>query len=157
MHKIINMDIEVSFNFKNENNFSVYFRNLEIELENKLFILTSNEDRSFNYDLEKGQIIEKNKLFSFMNEKEYFTSPQILLFGENKILLEKEINNHIKEYEKISNVPTDESKRFIKDLEKNNKKNLNELYFKLIDISLDENDIELFEVLIKQKKKFLKG
>ena len=157
MHKIINIDFSIRFDKKNENLVSVNFKHLQIEIENKLFFLTSYEDRGFTYDLNKSKILEKNKIFVFMHGKEFLISPEALFVSKNKVLLEKEILNKIKENEKKSHVSEKESKRFIKDLEENNKKNLNELYLKLIDISLYENDIDLFEALIKQKRKFLKG
>ena len=150
------MDIKIGFDLKNENKFSIYFINLEVEIENKLFVLTSYEDRDFNYDFNRSKILEKNKLFSFKNGKEYLISPEALFVSKNKILLEKEIQDKIKEKEKKSNVSKNESKRFIKDLEKNNKERLKEIYLNLIDISLDEEDIELFEKLIKAKGEFLK-
>ena len=157
MHKIINIDFSIRFDKKNENLVSVNFKHLQIEIENKLFLLTSYEDRGFTYDLNKGKILEKNKIFVFMHGKEFLISPEALFVSKNKVLLEKEILNKIKEHENKSQVSEEESKRLIKDLEENNKKNLNELYLKLIDISLYENDIDLFEALIKQKRKFLKG
>ena len=156
MHKIINLDIRIRYDKENKSKISVNFINLEIEIENKLFVLNSYEDRDFNYDFNRSKILEKDKLFSFMNSKEYLITPESLFVSKNKILLEKEIHHKIKEREKKSNVSANESKTLIEDLEKNNKERLKEIYLNLIDISLDEEDIELFEKLIKAKGEFLK-
>ena len=156
MHKIINMDIKIGFDLKNENKFSIYFINLEVEIENKLFVLTSYEDRDFNYDFNRSKILEKNKLFSFKNGKEYLISPEALFVSKNKILLEKEIQDKIKETEKKSNVSQKDTKELTKELIKFNNETLGKIYLNMIDIALDNNDRELFEELVKARSKFIK-
>ena len=157
MHKIINIDFSIRFDKKNENLVSVNFKHLQIEIENKLFLLTSYEDRGFTYDLNKSKILEKNKIFVFMHGKEFLISPEALFVSKNKVLLEKEILNKIKENEKKSHVSEKELRRLMKELIKFNTKNLSKIHSNLIDIALDENDMGMFEELVKGKSKFVKG
>ena len=157
MYKVVNIDFSIVFYKKHENLFLINFKNLEIEIENKLFVLTPYEDKCFTYDLYKSKILEKNKIFSFMNGKEFLISPEALFVSKNKVLLEKEILNKIKENEKKSHVSEKELRRLMKELIKFNTKNLSKIHSNLIDIALDENDMGMFEELVKGKSKFVKG
>ena len=156
MHKVINIDFSIRFDKKNENVVSVNFKNLEIEIENKLFLLTSYEDRVFTYDLDKSKILEKNKIFSFMNGKEFLISPEALFVSKNKVLLELEILNKIKENERKSKVSKSEVKELTEELTEFNNETLGKIYLNMIDIALDNNDRELFEELVKARSKFIK-
>ena len=156
MYKVVNIDFSIVFYKKHENLFLINFKNLEIEIENKLFVLTPYEDRCFTYDLYKSKILEKNKIFSFMNGKEFLISPEALFVSKNKVLLEKEILNKIKEHENKSHVSEKDTKKLTEELNKFNNEALGKIYLNMIDIALDNNDRELFEELVKARSKFIK-
>ena len=156
MYKIINIDIEIKYNEKNKNVISVRFVNLEIEIENELFLLTSDKNRFLTYDLNRSEIFEKNKIFSFKNGKEYLIDPIALFVSKNKILLEREIRYKIKEMENENYVSEIEIEELIEELINFNKKTLDKVYLNMIDIALDNNDKEMFEEVLEAKSKFIK-
>ena len=156
MYKVVNIDFSTTFYKKHENLFLINFKNLEIEIENKLFVLTPYEDKCFTYDLYKSKILEKNKIFSFMNGKEFLISPEALFVSKNKVLLELEILNKIKENERKSKVSKSEVKELTEELTEFNNETLGKIYLNMIDIALDNNDRELFEELVKARSKFIK-
>ena len=156
MYKIINIDIEIKYNEKNKNVISVRFVNLEIEIENELFLLTSDKNRFLTYDLNRSEIFEKYKIFSFVNGKEYLVNPFSLFVSKNKILLEREIRYKIKEMENKNYVSEIEIEELIEELINFNKKTLDKVYLNMIDIALDNNDKEMFEEVLEAKSKFIK-
>ena len=156
MYKIENIEIKIHYNEKNKNIISVHFVNLEIEIENELFILTSDKNRFLTYDLNRSEIFEKYKIFSFVNGKEYLVNPFSLFVSKNKILLEREIRYKIKEMENKNYVSEIEIEELIEELINFNKKTLDKVYLNMIDIALDNNDKEMFEEVLEAKSKFIK-
>ena len=156
MYKIENIEIKIHYNEKNKNIISVHFVNLEIEIENELFILTSDKNRFLTYDLNRSEIFEKYKIFSFVNGKEYLVNPFSLFVSKNKILLEREIRYKIKEMENENYVSEIEIEELIEELINFNKKTLDKVYLNMIDIALDNNDKEMFEEVLEAKSKFIK-
>ena len=156
LYKIENIEIKIHYNEKNKNIVSIHFVNLEIEIENELFVLNS-KNRFLTYDLKESKIFEKNKTFSFVNGKEYLVNAVSLFVSKNKVLLEKEIRYKIKEKENENDVSEIEIEELIKELIKFNTERLGKIHSNLIDIALDENDMGMFEELVKEKSKFTKG
>ena len=91
-----------------------------------------------------------------MNGKEFLISPEALFVSKNKVLLEKEILNKIKEHENKSQVSEKDTKKLTEELNKFNNEALGKIYLNMIDIALDNNDRELFEELVKARSKFIK-
>ena len=176
LYKIENIEIKIHYNEKNKNIVSIHFVNLEIEIEKELFVLNS-KNRFLTYDLKESKIFEKNKTFSFVNGKEYLVNAVSLFVSKNKVLLEKEIRYKIKENKTKNKIEIEietetenqnenetetdvleiETEELIKELIKFNTERLGKIHSNLIDIALDENDMGMFEELVKEKSKFTKG
>lgn len=132
---------------------SLLLHQLDVTDGEREYSLTNYEGRAFDYNIETGEILEPNIRISLMNGKEHvLTVAEIFSFGNNKSILETAVQEYLFEYYQESNISTKDIKAVMKEIHALHKAHAQQARVNLLDRSLAERDIELFERMCKQIK-----
>ena len=131
---------------------TIGFRQLEIRIDGKDYLLSAYEDKTFELNTDTFEILNGQQVFSFIHGKEIFVSvAKLCEYGNNAQILVEKIEQKLIEENRKSYVNTAVMNEVMDGIFKLHEAHVVQARINLIDRALETGDKELFERMVRME------